>query len=190
MAILDKIRTKSGRSKPLLGCKLGLCLLVTKETSVLVMTAKQLGAEIALCSANPLTIQDDIAAFLSSEGVIIFSWKGETIKEYKACIQQVLKFRPHILTGECAELHIFAHGSKIKYICGGTEETTSSAKRLKSLASKKRLMYPIKAVNDANTKYMFDNRYGTGQSTIDAILRTTGNQNQIICFLLVLINLP
>lgn len=143
-----------------------------------------------MCSANPLTIQDDIAAFLSSEGVIIFSWKGETIKEHKACIQQVLKFRLHILTGECAELHIFAHRSKIKYICGGTEETTSSTKSLKSLVSKKRLIYPIKAVNDANTKYMFDNRYGTGQSTIDAILRTTGNQNQIICFLLVLINLP
>ena len=128
-----------------------------------------------MCSANPLTIQDDLAAFLSYEGVIIFSWKGETIKEHKACIQQVLKFRLHILTGECAELHIFAHRSKIKYICGGTEETTSSAKRLKSLESKKLLMYPIIAVNDANTKYMFDNRYRTDQSTIDAILRTTGN---------------
>lgn len=89
--------------------------------------------------------------------------------------QQVLKFRPHTRTDDGAELHIFAHRSKIKYICGGTEETTSSAKRLKSLESKKLLMYPIIAVNDANTKYMFDNRYRTGQSTIDAILRTTGN---------------
>jgi adenosylhomocysteinase len=145
----------------------------TKETSVLMMTPKQLGAEIALCSANPLSIQDDIAAFLSSEGVITFAWKGETIKEYKECIKQVLKFRPHILTDDGAELHIAAHRSKIKYICGGTEETTSSVKRLKSLESKKRLMYHIIAVNDANTKYMFDNRYANRQ-----------------CFLLVLIDLP
>lgn len=137
MAILDKIRTKSGRSKSLLGCKLGLCLHVTIETSILVMTAKQIGAEIALCSANPLSIQEYIAAFLSSEGVITFAWKGETIKEYKECIQQVLKFRPHILTDDGAELHIAAHRSKIKYICGGTEETTSGVKRLKSLESKK-----------------------------------------------------
>lgn len=90
MAILDRIRNKNEQSRPLLGCKLGLCLHVTKETSVLVMTAKRLGAEIALCSANPLSVQEDIAAFLSSEGVITFAWKGETIKEYKECIRQVL----------------------------------------------------------------------------------------------------
>lgn len=160
MAILDKIRTKIGRSKPLLGCKLGLCLLVTKETSFLVMTAKQLGAEVALCSANPLSIQDDIAAFLSSEGVITFAWKGETIKEYEECIQQVLKFRQHILTEDGAEVHIAAHRSKIKYICGRAEETTP-CKKAKIARIKKRLMYPIIAINDSNTKYMFDNRYET-----------------------------
>ena len=174
MAILDKIRTRNERSRPLIGCKLGLCLHVTKETSVLVMTAKRLGAEIALCSANPLSVQEDIAAFLSSEGVTTFAWKGETIKEYKECIRQVLKFQPHILTDDGAELHIAAHKSKLKNIHGGTEETTSGVKRLKSLESKRRLMYPVIAVNDANTKHMFDNRYGTGQSTIDGILRTTG----------------
>jgi adenosylhomocysteinase len=107
MAILDRIRTKNERSRPLLGCKLGLCLHVTKETSVLVMTAKRLGAEIALCSAYPLSVQEDIAAFLSSEGVT-FLLERETIKEYKECIRQVLKSQPHVLTDDGAELHIAA----------------------------------------------------------------------------------
>ena len=128
MAILDRIRNKNEQSRPLLGCKLGLCLHVTKETSVLVMTAKRLGAEIALCSANPLSVQEDIAAFLSSEGVITFAWKGGTIKEYKECIRQVLKFQPHNLTDDCAELHIAARKSKIKNIHDGTEETNSGIK--------------------------------------------------------------
>jgi adenosylhomocysteinase len=191
MAILDRIRTKNEKNRPLLGCKLGLSLHVTKETSVLVMTAKRLGAEIALCSANPLSAQEDIAAFLSSEGVITFVWKGGTIKEYKECIRQVLKFQPHNPTDDCAELHIAAHKSKIKNIHGRTEETTSGVKRLKSIESKRGLMYPIIAVNDSNTKHMFDNRYRTGQSTIDRILRTTGlflagNNIWDICFVLCL----
>jgi adenosylhomocysteinase len=173
MTILDRIRTKNEKNRPLLGCKLGLCLHVTKETSVLVMTAKRLGVKIALCSANPLSAQEDIAAFISSEGVITFAWKEGTIREYKEGIRQVLKFQPHNLTDVCAELHIAAHKSKIKNIHGGTDETNSGIKRLKSIESKRRLMYPIIA-DDANTKHMFDNRYGTGQSTIDGILRTTG----------------
>jgi adenosylhomocysteinase len=100
-----------------------------------------------------LSVQEDIAAFLSSEGVITFAWKGGTIKEYKECIWQVLKFQPYNLTDVCAELHIAAHKSKIKNIHGRTEETTSGVKRLKSIESKRRLMYPIIAVNDANTKH-------------------------------------
>jgi adenosylhomocysteinase len=174
MTILDKIRIKNEKSKPLHGYKLGFCLHITKETSVLVMTAKKLGAEIALCSANPLSVQDDIAAFLSSEGVNTYGWRGETLKEYNKCIQSVLDFKPDIVTDDGADLHVGAHKNKVKNIRGGTEETTSGVKRLKSLESRKRLMYPIVAVNDANTKHMFDNRYGTGQSTIDGILRTTG----------------
>jgi adenosylhomocysteinase len=174
MAILDKIRIKNEKSKPLAGYKLGFCLHITKETSVLVMTAKQLGAEIALCSANPLSVQDDIAAFLSSEGVNTYAWRGETTKEYKKCIQSVLEFKPDIVTDDGADLHACAHKIKVKNIRGGTEETTSGIKRLKSLESSKQLMYPVVAVNDANTKHMFDNRYGTGQSTIDGMLRTTG----------------
>jgi adenosylhomocysteinase len=172
MVILDKIKIKNEKKKPLAGYRIGFCLHITKETSVLVMTAKELGADVALCSANPLSVQDDIAAFLSSEGVTTFAWRGETKREYDACINSVLKFRPNIITDDGSDLHIAANKNKVK-IFGGSEETTSGVKRLKALERRKRLMYPVIAVNDAYTKHMFDNRYGTGQSTIDGILRTT-----------------
>lgn len=172
MAILDKIKIKNENKKPLAGYRIGFCLHITKETSVLVMTAKELGADVALCSANPLSVQDDIAAFLSSEGITTFAWRGETKREYDECINSVLKFRPNIITDDGSDLHIAANKTKVK-IFGGSEETTSGVKRLKALERRKRLMYPVIAVNDAYTKHMFDNRYGTGQSTIDGILRTT-----------------
>jgi adenosylhomocysteinase len=172
MVILDKIKIKNEKKKPLAGYRIGFCLHITKETSVLVMAAKELGADVALCSANPLSVQDDIAAFLSSEGVTTFAWRGETKREYDACINSVLKFRPNIITDDGSDLHIAANKNKVK-IFGGSEETTSGVKRLKALERRKRLMYPVIAVNDASTKHMFDNRYGTGQSTIDGILRTT-----------------
>jgi len=172
MVILDKIKIKNEKKKPLAGYRIGFCLHITKETSVLVMAAKELGADVALCSANPLSVQDDIAAFLSSEGVTTFAWRGETKREYDACINSVLKFRPNIITDDGSDLHIAANKTKVK-IFGGSEETTSGVKRLRALEMRKRLMYPVIAVNDAYTKHMFDNRYGTGQSTIDGILRTT-----------------
>jgi adenosylhomocysteinase len=172
MVILDKIKSKNEKKKPLAGYRIGFCLHITKETSVLVMTAKELGADVALCSANPLSVQDDIAAFLSSEGITTFAWRGETKREYDECINSVLKFRPNIITDDGSDLHIAANKTKVK-IFGGSEETTSGVKRLKALERRKRLMYPVIAVNDAYTKHMFDNRYGTGQSTIDGILRTT-----------------
>ena len=172
MAILDRIKIKNEKRKPLAGYRIGFCLHITKETSVLVMTAKELGADVALCSANPLSVQDDIAAFLSSEGITTFAWRGETKREYDECINSVLKFRPNIITDDGSDLHIAANKTKVK-IFGGSEETTSGVKRLKALERRKRLMYPVIAVNDAYTKHMFDNRYGTGQSTIDGILRTT-----------------
>ncbi|HKG41609.1 MAG TPA: adenosylhomocysteinase [Nitrososphaeraceae archaeon] len=172
MVILDKIKSKNEKKKPLAGYRIGFCLHITKETSVLVMTAKELGADVALCSANPLSVQDDIAAFLSSEGITTFAWRGETKREYDACIDSVLKFRPNIITDDGSDLHIAANKTKVK-IFGGSEETTSGVKRLRALEMRKRLMYPVIAVNDAYTKHMFDNRYGTGQSTIDGILRTT-----------------
>jgi len=172
MVILDKIKSKNEKKKPLAGYRIGFCLHITKETSVLVMTAKELGADVALCSANPLSVQDDIAAFLSSEGITTFAWRGETKREYDACIDSVLKFRPNIITDDGSDLHIAANKTKVK-IFGGSEETTSGVKRLRALEMRKRLRYPVIAVNDAYTKHMFDNRYGTGQSTIDGILRTT-----------------
>lgn len=172
MVILDKIKIKNEKKKPLAGYRIGFCLHITKETSVLVMTARELGADVALCSANPLSVQDDIAAFLSSEGITTFAWRGETKREYDECINSVLKFRPNIITDDGSDLHIAANKTKVK-IFGGSEETTSGVKRLKALERRKSLMYPVIAVNDAYTKHMFDNRYGTGQSTIDGILRTT-----------------
>src|SRR5919199_5773619 len=174
MRILERIKSKNENAKPLSGYRLGLCLHITKETSVLVMAAKQLGADIALCSANPLSVQEDIAAFLRLEGVKVFAWKGETLKEYKDCIAEVVKFKPEIITDDGAELHIQAHKSDAKNVVGGTEETTSGVRRLESLESKNMLSYPVIKVNDANTKHIFDNKYGTGQSTIDGILRSTG----------------
>jgi adenosylhomocysteinase len=174
MKILEKIKSKNEKAKPLSGYRLGLCLHITKETSVLVMAAKQLGAEIALCSANPLSVQEDIVAFLGIEGVKVFAWERETLKQYKDCIAKVVKFKPDIITDDGAELHIEAHRSNVKNVVGGTEETTSGVMRLESLESKNMLSYPVIKVNDANTKHMFDNKYGTGQSTIDGILRSTG----------------
>jgi adenosylhomocysteinase len=172
MLILDKIKNIYEKKKPLADYRISFCLHITKKTSVLVMTAKLLGADIAVCSANPLSVHDDIAAFLSSEGIITFAWRGETKREYDECIGSVFKFQPNIITDDGSDLHIAANKAKAK-IFGGSEETTSGVKRLKALERRKRLMYPVIAVNDAYTKHMFDNSYGTGQSTIDGILRTT-----------------
>jgi adenosylhomocysteinase len=174
MSILHKIKQKNQKGNPLFGFKLGLCLHITRETSVLVMTARDLGAEIALCSANPLTVNQEICTFLSSEGINTFAWRNETDEEYNSCIRSVLDFKPDIIIDDGSDLHIAAHKYKSKRVCGGTEETTSGVKRLKSLQTKKRLLYPVIAVNNAFTKYMFDNRYGTGQSVIEGIIRATG----------------
>jgi adenosylhomocysteinase len=173
MAIVEKIRVKNERSKPLAGLRLGFCLHITKETSVLVMAAKSLGADVAICSANPLSAQDDIAAFLYTNGVAVYAWRGETKAEYQQCIKHVLDFRPAIVTDDGGDLHTAAHKARTKGILGGTEETTSGVKRLATLEKENRLMYPVIAVNNARTKYLFDNRHGTGQSTLDGILRAT-----------------
>jgi adenosylhomocysteinase len=185
MGILDKIRAINYSSQPLAGLRLGFCLHITKETSVLVMAAKSLGADIAICSANPLSAQDDIAAFLYSNGVNVYAWRGETASEYKQCIYDVIAFSPVIVTDDGGDLHSMAHQKNAKGIVGGTEETTSGVKRLVALERTNRLLYPIIAVNNARTKYLFDNRYGTGQSTIDGILRATSillaGKNVVVC---------
>jgi len=174
MTISDKIKIRNESKKPLSGYKLGFCLHVTKETSVLIITAKMLGAEIAICSANPLSTQDDVAAFLSSQGIRIFAWRGQSERQYRTCIKSVLQFRPDILTDDGGDLHIAANKLRTTRFYAGTEETTTGVKRLQLLQTRKRLRYPVVAVNNAYTKHLFDNRYGTGQSTIDGILRTTG----------------
>ena len=173
MQILDQT-IKRLKSKPLKGVTLGFCLHITKETSVLLMGTKELGAKVAACGANPLTTQDDIAAFLASQGIHIYAWAGQSAKEYDWCIQQVLNHKPQILTDDGSDLNIKAHfGKKNKRlkILGATEETTAGVNRIKAVEKKGKLLYPVISVNDAHTKHMFDNRYGTGQSTVDGYLR-------------------
>jgi adenosylhomocysteinase len=174
MQILDNTISRLKKSQPLKEITLGFCLQITKETAVLLIGAKNLGADIAACCANPLTTQDDIAAFLASQGIHIYAWAGETKKEYDWCIEQVLKHKPNILTDDGGDLNTRVHSDK-KYkslkILGATEETTTGVKRIKALEKRSILRYPVIAVNDAYTKHLFDNRYGTGQSTVDGYLR-------------------
>ncbi|HJR47334.1 MAG TPA: adenosylhomocysteinase [Nitrososphaeraceae archaeon] len=174
MGILKKIVEKTMNQQPLAGQKLSFCLHITKETSVLIGAAMELGAEIAACPANPLSTQDDLAAFLSEKGVLIYAWRGQNDKEYNECLNKVLQFNPQIIIDDGAELHVKANNSGCQSIIGGTEETTTGVGRLRALQRKKTLLYPVIGVNDASTKYLFDNRYGTGQSTLDGLMRATG----------------
>ena len=174
MQILDNTINRLKKSKPLKGITLGFCLHITKETSVLLMGAKELGATVACCGGNPLTTQDDIAAFLASQGINVYAWHGQSTKEYDWCIEQVLKHKPDILTDDGADMNVKAHFDKrFKNlpILGATEETTAGVTRIKAVENQGKLRYPIILVNEAYTKHMFDNRYGTGQSTIDGYLR-------------------
>ncbi|MEN3185376.1 MAG: adenosylhomocysteinase [Atribacterota bacterium] len=177
MPVLARIAERFGQTKPLRGLRIGACLHVTAETAVLMIALKEGGAEIRLCASNPLSTQDEVAASLVQDyGVPVFAIRGENRDTYYAHIQEVLQFRPHITMDDGADLVSSAHrlkGEILQGIIGGTEETTTGVIRLRSLARSKELAYPIIAVNDADTKHMFDNRYGTGQSTVEAILRVT-----------------
>ena len=174
MQILDNTIFRLKKSQPFKGITLGFCLQITKETAVLLKGVKELGANVAACCANPLTTQDEIAAFLALEGIHVYAWSYETKKEYDWCIEQVLNYKPNILTDDGGDLTARVHRDK-KYeslkIFGATEETTTGVKRLKSLENNGLLRYPVIVVNDAYTKHLFDNRYGTGQSTVDGYLR-------------------
>ncbi|MEX0656275.1 MAG: adenosylhomocysteinase [Nitrosopumilaceae archaeon] len=174
MQILDNTINRLKKSQPFKGITLGFCLHITKETSVLLMGAKELGAKVVACGGNPLTTQDDIAAFLASQGIHIYAWTGETVKEYDWCIDQVLNHKPTILTDDGADMNVKAHFDK-KYkslkILGATEETTAGVNRIRAIEKQGKLRYPVIVVNDAYTKHLFDNRYGTGQSTVDGYLR-------------------
>jgi adenosylhomocysteinase len=173
MDIINTIISENIVDKPLKGLKLGLSLHITKETSVLIIALLRLGSKVSLCSANPLSVQEDIAAFLSSKGVKVYAWKDETEKEYFNNLSRVLFDHPQILTDDGSDLHVMAHNEKILGILGGTEETTSGVTRLKALEEDAKLLYPVIGINNANTKHLFDNRYGTGQSTLYGIIRLT-----------------
>ncbi|MDE1853201.1 MAG: adenosylhomocysteinase [Thaumarchaeota archaeon] len=172
MGALTTLAEKYARSKPLDGIRVGVCLHVTKETSVLIDALLMAGADVKLAGANPLSTQDDIAAYLSTRAEV-WAWRGQSSKEYDWCIRQVLGSHPEQLIDDGADLHVAAHVSKAKGIVGGSEETTTGVVRLKALEAEGKLAYPVIAVNDAKTKFMFDNRYGTGQSTLDGIMRAT-----------------
>ncbi|MBS7639318.1 MAG: adenosylhomocysteinase [Candidatus Bathyarchaeia archaeon] len=176
MPVLNQIRERFSIERPFNGLRIGACLHVTKETAVLVKTLIAGGADVALCGSNPLSTQDEVAAALAKMGVSVYAWRGETVEEYYWCINRVIDHDPMITMDDGADLVGTIHSSRreaLKNIIGGTEETTTGVMRLRAMAQRGVLQYPIIAVNDAYTKYLFDNRYGTGQSTIDGILRAT-----------------
>lgn len=177
MPVLRSIGERFSRERPFEGLRLGACLHVTTETAVLVRTLKAGGAQVALCASNPLSTQDDAAASLvEHDSIAVFAIKGEDSKRYYEHIHTVLDTRPVITMDDGADLVSTVHQERrdlLGEIVGGTEETTTGVIRLRSMANEGVLAYPIIAVNDAKTKHLFDNRYGTGQSTVDGILRAT-----------------
>lgn len=177
MPVLTSIGQRFSKEKPLKGIRISACLHVTTETANLVRTLKEGGAEVFLCASNPLSTQDDVAASLVVIfGISVFAIKGEDKDTYYQHIEKVLNCKPNITMDDGADLVSTIHSQKkelIKDIIAGTEETTTGVIRLRSMEKDKALKYPIIAVNDAQTKYLFDNRYGTGQSTIDGLLRAT-----------------
>jgi adenosylhomocysteinase len=177
MPVLRLIRERFLKEKPLRGVNLGACLHVTTETANLALTLKAGGANVFLCASNPLSTQDDVAASLVEDyGISVFAIKGEDNTTYYKHINQVLDAKPVITMDDGADLVSTIHTKRkelLKGIIGGTEETTTGVIRLKSMANQGHLLYPVISVNDANTKHLFDNRYGTGQSTLDGIIRAT-----------------
>lgn len=189
MPVLRIIRERFGKERPLNGITVGACLHVTTETANLVRTLKAGGANVLLCASNPLSTQDDVASYLvKDEGISVFAICGEDNKTYYEHINSVLAARPQITMDDGADLVSTIHSKRrelIPDIIGGTEETTTGVIRLKSMETKGVLAFPIVAVNEAMTKYFFDNRYGTGQSTVDGILRATNvllaGSNFVVC---------
>ena len=177
MKVLNLIKARFKREKPLKGVRVAACLHVTSETANLMITLKEGGADICLCASNPLSTQDDVAASLVKDyGISTFAIKGEDNATYYRHLEAALQYKPQMTMDDGADVVSMIHSKRkdlLKYIIGGTEETTTGVIRLKAMEKDGVLKYPIIAVNDANTKHMFDNRYGTGQSTIDGIIRAT-----------------
>jgi adenosylhomocysteinase len=177
MPVLRSIQAKFAKDKPLRGVRIACCLHVTTETGNLMLTLKEGGAQVALTASNPLSTQDELAAALVKyHGIPVFAIKGENNATYYRHIDQALSIGPHLTMDDGADLVSTVHRKRTAWlgnIIGGTEETTTGVIRLRSMAEGGHLRYPIIAVNDAKTKHFFDNRYGTGQSTLDGILRAT-----------------
>ncbi|KXA91510.1 S-adenosyl-L-homocysteine hydrolase [candidate division MSBL1 archaeon SCGC-AAA259A05] len=174
MPVVSDIKEDFESEKPLKGLNIGCCLHVTKETAVLMKTLKAGGASVALCGSNPLSTDDAVAASLVKDGIKVFAWRGLDEDEYFWCIDQIIDSEPNITMDDGGDFTARIHTSDRvpeKDIIGGTEETTTGINRIESMSKKGVLNYPVIAVNDTMTKYLFDNRYGTGQSTIEGIIR-------------------
>jgi len=176
MGALLKVKKRFEQDKPLQGVRIGLALHVTKETAILVRTLIAGGAEVAITGCNPLSTQDDVAAALAEEGIRVWAYKGETKEDYYRYINKVIEFKPHITIDDgcdlVSEIHK-SHSHMIPDIICGCEETTTGIIRLKAMEKDNALKYPMIAVNDNMTKHLVDNFYGTGQSTVDGLLRAT-----------------
>jgi adenosylhomocysteinase len=188
MPVLQLIRDRFAKEKPLKGARISACLHITTETANLAATLRAGGAELALCASNPLSTQDDVAAAMLADGIPMYAIKGEDSKTYYEHIAAALAHKPHITLDDGADLVTTLHQDKTALavsVIGGMEETTTGVIRLRSMAQNKKLKYPIIAVNDAETKHFFDNRYGTGQSTVDGITRATNilwaGKNVVVC---------
>jgi adenosylhomocysteinase len=189
MPVLRLVAARFKKEQPLKGLKIACCLHVTTETAVLAEVLKLGGACVSLCASNPLSTQDDVAASLVKHlKIAVFAIKGENTKTYYKHIQVVLALKPDLTMDDGADLVSTIHSAPFtayRNIIGGTEETTTGVIRLRALASQGKLRYPIIAVNDAQTKHLFDNRYGTGQSTVDGIIRATNKllagSNFVVC---------
>jgi len=189
MPVLRLIRKRFEREQPLKGIRIAACLHVTTETANLMRTLQAGGADAVVCASNPLSTQDDVAASLVKDsGIPVFAIKGEDNTTYYKHIHAALEYHPMITMDDGADLVSILHSEKkalLEYVIGGTEETTTGVIRLRSMANHKVLNYPIIAVNDAQTKHFFDNRYGTGQSTMDGIVRATNTlvagKNVVVC---------
>ena len=176
MPVLEALREEALKTKPLAGMRVTGCLHVTKETAILIETIAAAGAEISWSGCNPLSTQDDVAAWLALEGYSVHAWHGQSVEDFYWCIDKTLEFRPTLTLDDGADLIVRVHGEKKEYaegVIGGTEETTTGVHRLRAMGEAGDLLYPVLAVNDAITKWDFDNIYGTGQSTLDGIIRAT-----------------
>ncbi len=176
MPVLMKLRELYSVTKPLEGYRIAGCLHVTKETAVLIETLRAAGAEIAWSGCNPLSTNDEVTAALAANGIQIYAWYGMNVEEFYWCIERTLDFKPNLTLDDGADLIFTVHNKFPELadgVVGGTEETTTGVHRLRAMSADGKLKYPVIAVNDAETKWDFDNVYGTGQSTLDGVIRAT-----------------